>query len=78
MVHFPFNGKKGLEERGNSMFNLTEFFQSLGANALTAEIISSIVLFALVAFVGWIIWFIFDRYFSKLAAKYDGNSATRR
>jgi len=49
---------------------MIEFFESaLGVNALTAEIIASIVLFALVAFVGWIMWFVFDHYFSKMAKK---------
>jgi small-conductance mechanosensitive channel len=52
------------------MVNLTQFFQNiLGTNALTAEIIASIVLFALVAFVGWGIWYVFDHYFSKWAEK---------
>jgi small-conductance mechanosensitive channel len=51
-------------------FNLTQTFeQSLGTNATTSEIMASIVLFVAVAVVGWAVYFVFNRYFSRLAAK---------
>jgi small-conductance mechanosensitive channel len=52
------------------MANLTQIFeQLLNTNAGTAEILASIVLFAVVAFAGWAIYFVFNRYFSKWAKK---------
>jgi small-conductance mechanosensitive channel len=52
------------------MFNLIDFFQSvLHTNLFTAEILSSIVLFAGVGLVGWIFYFIFGHYFSNWAKK---------
>ncbi|MCW4028232.1 MAG: mechanosensitive ion channel family protein [Candidatus Bathyarchaeota archaeon] len=52
------------------MATLTETFQQiLHLNAGTAEILASLVLFALVAFVGWGSYLVFNRYFSKWAAK---------
>lgn len=51
-------------------FNLTATLQqALGTNSITAEIIVSIILFIGVAIVGWAIYFIFNRYFSKWAKK---------
>jgi small-conductance mechanosensitive channel len=43
--------------------------QLLGTNSITAEIIVSIVLFIGVALVGWAIYVIFNKYFSKWAEK---------
>jgi small-conductance mechanosensitive channel len=52
------------------MATLTEIFQQiLHTNAGTAEILASIVLFLVVAVVGWAIYFVFNRYFSKWAQK---------
>lgn len=52
------------------MATLTEIFQHLlNTNAGTAEILASLVLFAIVAFVGWAIYLVFNRYFSRWAAK---------
>ena len=51
-------------------FNLTATLQqALGTNSVTAEIIVSIILFIGVAIVGWAIYFVFNRYFSKWAKK---------
>ncbi len=51
-------------------FNLTQTFeQTLGTNAMTSEILASIVLFIIVAVVGWAVYFVFNRYFSKWAEK---------
>ncbi len=51
-------------------FNLTQTFeQSLGLNAATSEILASIVLFVIVAVIGWAVYFVFNRYFSKWAEK---------
>lgn len=51
-------------------FNLTKVFeQILGTNANTSEILASVVLFVFVAFIGWAIYFVFNRYFSKWAEK---------
>jgi small-conductance mechanosensitive channel len=51
-------------------FNLTQTFeQTLGTNAVTSEIMASILLFILVTVVGWAVYFVFNRYFSRLAAK---------
>lgn len=51
-------------------FNLTQTFeQSLGTNATTSEVLASIILFVLVAVVGWSVYFVFNRYFSKWAEK---------
>jgi small-conductance mechanosensitive channel len=52
------------------MANLTETLQQiLNTNAGTAEILASILLFAFVAVIGWAIYFVFNRYFSKWAEK---------
>ena len=52
------------------MATLSENLQQiLGTNAGTSEILASIILFALVALVGWVIYFVFNRYFSKWAKK---------
>ena len=52
------------------MATLTETLQQLtGLNSGTAEILASIVLFAVVAVVGWAVYFVFNRYFSKWAEK---------
>jgi small-conductance mechanosensitive channel len=52
------------------MATLTETLeQILNLNAGTAEILASILLFAFVALVGWVIYFVFNRYFSKWAEK---------
>jgi small-conductance mechanosensitive channel len=49
---------------------LTGIFQQIpGINAGTAEIIASVVLFAIVGVVGWTIYIVFNRYFSKWAEK---------
>jgi len=49
---------------------LTGIFQQIpGINAGTAEIIASIVLFAIVGVVGWTIYLVFNRYFSRWAEK---------
>jgi small-conductance mechanosensitive channel len=51
-------------------FNLTQVIeQTLGTNAMTSEILASIVLFVLVAVIGSAVYFVFNHYFSKLAAK---------
>jgi small-conductance mechanosensitive channel len=51
-------------------FNLTAtIVQALGTNAATAEILASIILFLGVALTGGAIYFVFNRYFSKWAAK---------
>ncbi len=51
-------------------FNLSAILQqALGTNAITAEIIASIILFIGVAIVGWASYYIFNRYFSKWAEK---------
>jgi small-conductance mechanosensitive channel len=52
------------------MFDLKQLIQqALNTNGSTAEIIVSILLFALVVFVGWAVYFVFNRYFSKWAEK---------
>ncbi len=52
------------------MFDLKQLIQQvLNTNASTAEIIDSILLFAIVVFVGWTVYFVFNRYFSKWAEK---------
>jgi small-conductance mechanosensitive channel len=52
------------------MANLTGTIQQLlNTNATTAEILASIVLFVVVAAVGWAVYFVFNRYFSRWAAK---------
>ena len=52
------------------MATLTETLQQiLNLNAGTAEILASILLFAFVALIGWAIYFVFNRYFSKWAEK---------
>ncbi len=52
------------------MFDLKQLIQQvLNTNASTAEIIDSILLFAIVVFVGWAVYFVFNRYFSKWAEK---------
>jgi hypothetical protein len=51
-------------------FNLTSTLeQTLGTNPSTSEILASILLFAFVAIVGWAVYFVFNRYFSKWAEK---------
>jgi small-conductance mechanosensitive channel len=51
-------------------FNLTQTFQqNLNLNGGTAEILASIILFLVVALVGWAVYFVFNRYFSKWAEK---------
>lgn len=51
-------------------FNLLNTIQqTLGTNAATAEIIESIILFVGVAVIGWAVYFVFNKYFSKWAAK---------
>jgi small-conductance mechanosensitive channel len=51
-------------------FNLLNTIQqTLGTNATTAEIITSIILFVGVAVIGWAVYFVFNRYFSKWAEK---------
>jgi small-conductance mechanosensitive channel len=53
-----------------SDFNLTRTFQqTLNVNGGTAEIFASVVLFVAVAVVGWAVYFVFNRYFSKWAEK---------
>jgi small-conductance mechanosensitive channel len=52
------------------MANLTEIFQQvLPLNPGSAEILASIVLFIVTAVIGWSIYFVFNRYFSKWAEK---------
>ncbi len=52
------------------MANLTETIQQiLNLNTDIAEILASILLFTFVAIIGWAIYFIFNRYFSKWAEK---------
>jgi len=52
------------------MATLTETFQQiLNTNAGTAEILVSIVLFAIVAVVGWGIYLVFNKYFSRWTQK---------
>jgi drug/metabolite transporter (DMT)-like permease len=52
------------------MANLTETIeQTLGTNATTSEILASVILFVGVALIGWAIYFVFNRYFSKWAEK---------
>ena len=52
------------------MATLTQTLQQiLNINAGTAEILASVVLFAVVAVIGWAIYFVFNRYFSKWAEK---------
>jgi small-conductance mechanosensitive channel len=52
------------------MATLTETLQQiLKLNASTAEILASIVLFLVVAVIGWAVYFVFNRYFSKWAEK---------
>ncbi len=52
------------------MANLTEIIQNvLNTNSSIAEILSSIVIFAIVAIVGWGFYLIINRYFSKWAKK---------
>jgi MscS family membrane protein len=52
------------------MANLTDTIQqTLGTNAATAEILASLFLFVGVAVIGWAIYFVFNRYFSKWAQK---------
>ena len=51
-------------------FNLTRTLeQTLGTNATTSEVLASILLFVGVAVVGWAVYFVFNRYFSKWAEK---------
>ena len=47
----------------------TLFQQILNINAGIAEILASVLLFAVVAVIGWAIYFVFNRYFSKWAEK---------
>jgi small-conductance mechanosensitive channel len=52
------------------MANLTEILQqTLQTNAGTSEILASILLFVVTVVVGWAIYFVFNRYFSKWAQK---------
>jgi len=52
------------------MTSLSELFQQLfQTNAYNGEIIASIVIFSIVGLVGWVAYFVFERYFSKWAAK---------
>jgi small-conductance mechanosensitive channel len=52
------------------MVNLTQIFeQLLQTNASTAEILASILLFAVVGFAGWVIYFVFNRFFLSWAEK---------
>ncbi len=52
------------------MASLTETLQQmLNTSAGNAEIVASIVMFAIVAVVGWTIYFVFNRYFSKWVEK---------
>ncbi|MGD6807383.1 MAG: mechanosensitive ion channel family protein [Candidatus Bathyarchaeia archaeon] len=52
------------------MVSLTETIQQLtGINAGTSEIIASLVIFAVVGFIGWGAYVIFNRYFSAWAKK---------
>jgi small-conductance mechanosensitive channel len=52
------------------MANLTVTIeQILGTNATTSEILASLLLFIFVAIIGWAIYFVFNRYFSKWAEK---------
>ncbi len=52
------------------MANLTVTLeQTLGTNAITSEILASIILFIIVAAIGWAVYFVFNRYFSKWAEK---------
>ncbi len=47
------------------MATLTQTLQQiLNINAGIAEILASVVLFAVVAVIGWAIYFVFNRYFS--------------
>jgi small-conductance mechanosensitive channel len=51
-------------------FNLTRTLeQTIGTNATTSEVLASILLFVGVAVVGWAVYFVFNKYFSKWAAK---------
>ncbi len=52
------------------MPTLTEDLQQiLGLNAGSAEILASVIIFVIVAVVGWAVYFVFNRYFSKWAEK---------
>jgi len=52
------------------MVTLTETIQNLlNINAGTAEILASIILFAVVAVIGWAVYIVFNRYISKWAEK---------
>ena len=52
------------------MVNLTEFVQQLlNTSAANAEIIVSLLIFLVVAFVGWGSYFVFSRYFSSWTKK---------
>jgi small-conductance mechanosensitive channel len=52
------------------MATLTETLQQLmGSNAGIAEILASVLLFVVTAVVGWAIYYVFNRYFSKWAEK---------
>jgi small-conductance mechanosensitive channel len=57
-------------EKHFSMGNLSEIIrETLQINQFTSEIIASVVIFILVAVIGWLAYFIFGKYFSKWAAK---------
>ena len=55
----------------NLVETIIEFFRSLGVNLTegTAEIITSLLIFAIFIIAGWIVYHIFERYFSKWAEK---------
>ena len=52
------------------MVDIVAIFQGIfGADALTSEIIVSVIMFSIVAIIGWVSYFIFSRYFSRWAAR---------
>lgn len=54
------------------MASLTETLQQLlNINNGTAEIIAAIIIFAVVVFIGWVTYIIFNKYFSKWTKKTD-------
>jgi small-conductance mechanosensitive channel len=59
-----------MRDGGKSIADLTQTFQqALNIPLGTAEILASIVIFAVVAFAGWGIYFVFNRFFSRWARK---------
>jgi small-conductance mechanosensitive channel len=56
------------------MANLGEFFSEIfGLNQLASEIIASLIIFAFAIIVGWIVYYVFRRYFSRWAKRTKSN-----